>query len=1164
MRLVDGTLVLSASDLTAFLECEHLTNLERAAAENGSPRPRREDPQLELLRRRGAEHEQAYLQRLRADGCALTEIPRRPEESVADLHELEALTLAAMRSGVDYVYQAAFFDGRWYGRADFLRRVETPSALGAWSYEVEDAKLARRLRVSALIQMADYSTHVARLQERDPELVHVLLGNNTFASRPLADVASYYRAARKRFEDALAASGRATYPNPVSHCRVCDWADVCTEKRRADDHLSLVAGARRSQVAALQEAGVATAGALARREEPVARLPEQTLERLRTQAALQLSARAGGPLSYRLLHPCPPHQGLSLLPSPSRGDLFFDMEGDGLVGDDGLEYLFGVLEVVEGAEVYTPFWGHDPAGERKAFQDFMDLVMSRLQTSPGLHIYHYAAYEPSRLKRLAGRYATREDDLDRLLRGKVFVDLYSVVRASLLASTESYSLKALEPLFMEAREERIRDAATSVVEYERWLLDGDPVRLQDIADYNAADCRSALRLRDWLESLRLEHARTYGALPERPEPGDLEPSEENAKITAETEGLAQRLREGVPDVAELRSDEDRARLLLAGLLDWHRREARPEWWEFFARVEMDDEQLRDDPYALSGLIPQGTAVPDGTAVLQQYMFDRTQESRLDVGDRWLDPATRKVAGEVAAIDRGAGVLTLSRTAAQQERGQPRALVPGRPYRDTEMRKALRRAGESVAEHGMQGAGAYRAARDLLLRWPPRVAGRADGVALRGPGESAVQAACEIALSLEGGYLPIQGPPGSGKTYVAAHIALSLTAAPGRRRRVGVAALSHRAISHLLHEICTEAAAKGQTVRIMQRAGPGQRCQDTAVQCVGDAEPVVAALEHDGVDIVAGTAWLFSREDMLNRLDTLIVDEASQVSLANVVAMSGAARNLILCGDPQQLNQPTRGTHPPGAARSSLEHVLDGAHTIAADRGLFLDVTRRMHPNLCDVVSEIFYDGRLRADASCANQAVQAPLQGLSGAGLRLVGVAHAGNAVRSPEEAEAVGTIVQVLLQGRWRNAQGRESPLRPEDLVVVAPYNAQVSLLSEALPRDVRVGTVDRFQGQQAAVSIYSLTASSAADQRRGMEFLYSLNRLDVALSRARAIAVLVCSPDLAYASCRTVDQLVLANALCRLLEKATPLRLPALQHELHFPGDLEVLAGVHDHHRG
>jgi uncharacterized protein len=1125
MQLIDGTLVLSATDLTGFLACEHLTQLDRAVAEGLLKAPVRDDPELELLRRRGDEHERDHLESLRSTGKTVVEIPRG-RYTLVGLREWEALTLAAMRDGADVIYQAAFFDGRWHGRADFLLRVEDPSDLGPWSYEVADTKLARSLKAADLLQTAEYSLHVERLQGRAPRHLYIVLGDGRTERVAVADVVAYHRAARARLEQVAAGAPRTTYPERVEHCGVCRWADSCADRRRGDDHLSLVAGMRRDQVRRLEAAGVHTLGSLAVTLPVVPRMSEETLGNLHAQAALQLRQRAGGVMQYELRPLGEGHHGLAALPEPSPSDLFFDMEGDPWVDDTGLEYLFGITEVVDGEPRYHAFWGHDRTEEKRAFEQLVDFVMERLDRDPSLHVYHYASYELTKLRGLAGQHATREDEIDRLLRGGVLIDLYAVVRQGVRVSAESYGLKSLEPLFMAKRHGAIADGGSSIVAYERWLENRDPAILDAIAEYNAADCESTWRLRGWLEERRAELETQSGVPLPRPEPGDGTPSEEVARDSEEARELAGRLLarpSGGPE-------QDASIRLLADLLDWHKREDRPGWWAYYARLEMADEQLYVDPECIAGLSFDCVVGMEKSSELHRYTFDPTQDFTICKGDSPVDPATRKSPGEVAEIDGENGVLILKRGPKAREHPHPRALVAGGPIDTTSLVRALREVGEWVAANGIDAPGRYRAARDLLLRRPPRITGHRDGDPLRCPGETAVDAGRRLALNLDGGCLPVQGPPGSGKTYAAARMILDLLR---QGRSVGITAMSHRAIGNLLDQVCRHAAESGVEITAVQKAEAHQRCDRETVHFVTTVAKVVDALAA-GPAVVAGTAWLFCHERMQGIVDTLVVDEAGQVSLANVVAMAGAADNLVLCGDPQQLRQPTQGTHPQGAELSALEHLLAGEHTIADDRGLFLDTTWRMHPAVCAFVSEAFYDGRLSARDECALQKVEAPAP-FSGAGVRYLPVAHQGNRVTSPEEVVVVRDAVEMLVRsGRWTDRDGGQRPVALGDILVVAPYNAHVNRLRDALPGGARVGTVDRFQGQEAPIVIYTMATSSGEDQRRSMNFLYSLNRLNVAISRAQGMAVLVCSPALLGVHCRTADQLILANALCRLVEMA------------------------------
>ena len=351
--------------------------------------------------------------------------------------------------------------------------------------------------------------------------------------------------------------------------------------------------------------------------------------------------------------------------------------------------------------------------------------------------------------------------------------------------------------------------------------------------------------------------------------------------------------------------------------------------------------------------------------------------------------------------------------------------------------------------------------------------------------------------------------------------------------MGITATSHSVITNLLDEIGRQADKSGVSFRASQKGEPHQVSDHPAVTRRNDNSEIADDLA-DGVDIVAGTAWLFSRPEFDQALGCLIVDEAGQFSLANTIAIGAAARNLVLVGDPLQLAQPSKGTHPGGAGASALEHVLGGAETLPRDLGVFLDQTYRMHPAICSFISEVVYDDRLHPVSGLERQSVSGD-DALSGSGLRWRPVSHAGNRTASPEEAEEVASCVNQLLGRTFTDAKGANQPIGLDDILVVAPYNAQVRLLKERLPNGALVGTVDKFQGRQAKVVICSMAASSTDEIPRGMEFLLSRNRLNVAVSRAQALAVMVGSPDLLTVKCRSVEQIRLANGLCRFVEMAT-----------------------------
>jgi predicted RecB family nuclease len=1129
LQIINEKLILSASDLTNFLACEHLTQLTLASVRGELACPELVSPDLEVIARRGQEHEQRYLEHLRSEGLSIIEITRSfgPEGQTVATRD----TIEAMATGVDIIYQGTFTDGRWLGHADFLRRVPVPSNFGAYSYEVEDTKLSRKVKASALLQVCAYSHLLEPIQGHSSDEVHLILGDMSRHSFLHRDYAAYFRSVKSQCEDAVFGMAKVTYPTPVEHCAICRWSGVCEARRREDDHLSLVAGICRGQIKKLAGTNIHTVADLAAAPANfrVQGIGQPTLDRLRHQARMQVEKRETGKMSYELIQPVIMGRGLGALPPPTADDLFFDMEGDPFAEDGGLEYLFGVVELVDGEPLYHSFWGHNQSEEKQAFEAFIDFIMTRLEKNSNLHIYHYASYETAAVKRLMGIHATREEEVDRLLRGGIFVDLYRVVQQGVCLSVESYSIKKIEPLYMMERAGEIIDAASSIVAYEEWLESGDGQILEDIAKYNYEDCFSMVKLQTWLEAVREEARVKSGQELPRPETRDPEPSEALAEAEEEIRQLVDGLTASVPVNPDERTNEQQALWLLTQLLGWHRREAKAGWWAFFNRLELTDAELEEDSEAIGGLTYLGETEIIKQSVVHRYKFDPEQDHKIKKGDIPVDPATEKPAGTVHHIDSMKGIIDLKR-GGQSTAPHPTSVIPGPPINTKVLREALNRVAIWVVEHGIDSPGPYRSVRDLLLSLPPRISGLSPGENLVNKGELVLDVARRLAVLLNETCLPIQGPPGAGKTYTGARMIVDLVR---EGKRVGITATSHKAIGNLLKEVCQYAAHEGVTVRAIQKAPEGDQVEAVNVVQAKNNQEVESALNLRGVDVIAGTAWLFARGGLIGQLDVLFVDEAAQMSLANVIGVGGAANNIVLLGDPCQLAQPSQGSHPPGSELSALEHLLGEHITIPPDRGLFLDITFRLHPDVCQFVSEIFYEGRLEADKSCTMQAI-ADGSALGGTGLRYLSSEHEGNRTSSTEEAKLIKREVEALLGREWTDHTGNKRPLTYEDILVVAPYNAQVARIAHYLPRGARVGTVDKFQGQEAPISIYSMATSSTEEIPRGADFLYSANRLNVAVSRACGLAVLVCCPGLLRVRCRTPKEMRLVNAFCRLVELA------------------------------
>ena len=1135
--------MFSATDIASFLACPHTATLARAESKGEITKPFFKDATADLLRKLGLEHEQRYLRELaEKDGLAIVQIDvnGRWEDAVAE-------TVRALREGVDAVYQATFLDGRSGGRSDFLIRVDKPSTFGPWSYEVVETKLARSTKATALVQLCFYSELLARIQGVEPQWMHVVLGGAASPERfQVQRYIAYFRKVRSEFEQSWKLNTN-TYPEPTEHCEVCSWFPVCDERRRADDHLSLVAGISRNQRKALALRDVTTVSTLAKIVLPpkpkIERIGDAALLRIREQAHLQVQGREEGRLVYELIDGVEDSKGLAILPLPSPADLFLDLEANPYVLADGLEYLIGMLTLSTksgGEPIYESLWALTRSEERKAFETFIGRVMERWRQNPEMHIYHYAPYEPTAIKRLAGRHGTCIDEVDELLRADVFVDLYRAMRQGIRASVESYSIKSLEPLYGFARVVSLRDANVALQSFEAAMALGNDSEeiadlLKTVGGYNRDDCLSALRLRDWLEDRRKElEAKKGSALP-RPTIKSGEPSEKLSARLQEIRALAARLLAAIPEDEAAWTDEHRACWLLAQMLEWHRREEKSSWWEYFRLCELSDEELQEDRNALGGLVYVREVDHIKRSTVHRYSFP-PQDQAIDRAHEVHDPRTGHSAGTVVAIDDHNRTIDLKRGTASQV-PHPTALVPFDIVGSTVLSDSLFRIASRVADDGITGNGQFQAARQLLLRKPPAALRGNVVEVLIGEDGRLTEAAKALVSSLphQPSVLPIQGPPGSGKTFTGARMIVELVR---QGRRVGVTAASHKVISTLLRELCIAGKELGIRPRVIQKANDGDECEDSAVTQTETNEEVLDALTNGSARVAAGSAWLWSREEMANSVDVLFVDEAGQMSLANALAVSPAATSIVLLGDPQQLDQPQKGIHPPGADGSALGHLLNGRATISREQGIFLTETRRLHPDVCAFTSELFYEGRLVARPENARQNLNAG-GSLGGTGLRFAPVAHSGNQNESPEEVESVRALVDGLLRTKttWTSKEGKANALGLQDILIVAPYNAQVAALIERLPAGARVGTVDKFQGQEAPLVLYSMATSTPEDAPRGMEFLYNLNRLNVAVSRARCVAVIVASPALFQVQCKTPRQIELANAFCRYLEMALPI---------------------------
>ncbi|MDR6906311.1 uncharacterized protein J2X63_001997 [Agromyces sp. 3263] len=1185
MYVVDGTVVTSASDLKKASECEFafLRELDVKLGRDTLFEPVA-DAMLERAGRMGDAHELRVLEAYREQlGDGVVEIER------PDLRDPDAVAAAvtatrdAFAAGVPVVFQATFVDDGFIGFADFI--VRQPDG----RYLVQDSKLARRARVTALLQLAAYAEQLERLGVPCADTVELLLGDGTTSVHRLDDIEPVYRLRRARLgqivDERLAADGPVEWGDPRytldGRCPTCDL------EVQAHRDVLLVASLRVTQRVALFDVGITTIDALAASDGPVPGILDATLENLRIQARLQLEAEATAAMTDAAGGrspddpPLPPPvvvrdaASLAAIPEPDAGDLFFDFEGDplyteGAATDWGIDYLFGMVDT---DERFTPIWAHSFAEERVALEQFLALVAARRAAHPNMHIYHYASYERTHLLTMAARHGVGEAAVDQLLADGVFVDLYPIVKRAVRVGSRSYSIKKLEPLYMgtELREAEVKSGGDSILEYVRareLLATGelDPATglvgaeaaqhvLDDLADYNRYDCVSTLRLRDWLLAI----ARRSGVEPV-PESLLVEAAKAAGKVYAASP-LAVELQRlaGPPDDPD-RDPDHTALALAAAAIDYHDREAKTFWWGHFFRVEQPLEAWEDHRDVLV-VDPAASQVSQRWYREDQHRTDRRElrlRGRIAPGSRFgvggelfvlydspapfprqgLRPGSRTPNSVRVLEVLDDGLVVEERSVAGVTWSElPMAVVPGTP-------PPAGRQKDAILEWAQELSSLYPFAWpknpgiDILRRTPPRTRPEIGGLAPLGAEHDYVSATVASLRSLDDSYLAVQGPPGTGKTYVASHTIARLVAQHGWR--IGVVAQSHAVVENVLDAVVRAGLAPDLVAKAPKdRNQPGDH-EYTIIAKDGVAE-YTGAHAASGF-VIGGTAWDFANADRVPRrsLDLLVIDEAGQFSLAATIASSVAARNLLLLGDPQQLPQVSQGNHPEPVDESALGWVADGHDVLPGEFGYFLAESRRMHPAVSDPVSHLSYDGALHSHAVASMRS----LEGVA-PGLTAVPVEHAGNATESPEEAAVVVGLVRELIGRPWVDASDAVAaaaarPLAQRDLIVVTPYNAQLSAVRAELDAagypDVPVGTVDKFQGQEAAVAIVSLAASSAAAAPRGIEFLLLKNRLNVAISRAKWAAYLVYSPGLLDALPRTPEGVAQLSAFVRLVDADLP----------------------------
>ena len=1173
-------------DLMRASSCAHCTNLAIARTLGVPSVMQRLAPEIEKAQKAKENHTNKTLAMKYGDLFELNlqneliesmgaEFVKRPEID-GDF----AQTIELMKAGAPVIYQGGLKQTvgtlQFGGKPDFLVRgdyeltfvdgkltaVANPEGSSA-GYTVCDAKYAGKTKPTYLLQVAIYIDALAELGLLAKGQKHgTVLGKRVIDSYEEIEILPAMKLAREDLMQLVNAALLAQQNGDLAKyeadaiswhcaakdaCSICEYPDLCAEDRVATDDLVQVAGITQSQIAKLAAIGVTTMSALAESS-------NETFSKIQRQAAEQVKGLGTGNPEHTLLS----DPEIQFLPPKSANDIFFDMEGfPYFIEGDGLEYLFGNTNW---NDEFVEFWANDREEEKQAFIDFVTWAVAQMQADPGAHIYHYASYENSALVRLATRFGVMNDEVRWLQVNGRLVDLYPYVRNSLVVGEDGYSIKDLERHYGFKRSSATKNANASIEDYQNWrdyvaaANDADApaeerAKAQALADetyrnlrqYNIEDVQSTRELYVWLASFEGACSR-YGEDRENPyltDPDGLEGDGLVTKAQLELERLQARTAELFEPVADWQFGLDAAAdekalvwLALTHSILFYKREDVMFWTDIYIRMQQDDAQLESDRRGAALLNLREVSRESKTKRDSGAPFIKvTYQAELPIEDLYEPEVEQRIVvryeiggrrqkrdfGEIISFENG--TVTFTRESLNGlSNVKPNAILEAQTFNTSAKQSALELlANEITGEWGdpRNEAPVGRAIMDLLLRRAPRLTG--GGSLPTADANNYLPAVIEATQKLDNSTLCIQGPPGSGKTYLASYTIANLVA---KGFKVAVLSNSHSAVENLLQGCVTA----GVDPAVILKAKKKFATAKNVWQEFNDTSQVVSARKKlTGGYIIGGTSFTFCNTKMREeQFDYMFIDEAAQFSLVDAIANSIAARNLILLGDPQQLAQVVMAVHPGGVSNSALGHYMGDHAILPKHMGYFVEVTRRLHPEINKPVSWLSYEGKLRAHESTREHFVDGLVPGITS-----VPVQHYNNVSRSDEEVAVVLDLTRNLTK-----------TLPQEEILIVAAYNAQVDAIRNSLDAggftEVMVGTVDKFQGREGLVVIYSFAASSAADAPRGLEFLLERNRLNVAISRAKGHCYLVHSKDLLKSRFKTVEELKCVSRLAGILEFA------------------------------
>jgi len=1030
----------------------------------------------------------------------------------------------AFAKGYELIYGGWLESGNYRGELDFLEiNNNIKSNLGEWSYEIIDTKNSGKVKGDHIYQLSLYSFLLQEAQGIFPKNFYVLLKDKSKVPIMLNDVYASFLKQKNYFEMAMEKELNRKILEKISHCSLGDIQEFCENEWKEKKHLNQVLGSNKNNIKKLNNAGVTNFNKLAKLDpkKKIEGLRDETKIKLIKQVKLQIEGdEKGYPIFEIKEENLILNKGFNLLPKPSECDLFFDLEGvQDYVFPGKLEYLFGIYYEENGEKIFKPFWAHNKKEEKQSLINFFAFTKAHFKKYPKAKIYHYASYEITALERLTSLHKVHGVDYDHYLNLGRFVDLFRVVKQAINISEKSYSIKEIEKYYDFKRTGDIKKGDISEEFYIQWIENKNQKLLDEIEEYNKQDCISTFKLRNWL--LKIKPADTKWFVPE--------------KDQMELRSFEQNLLDYQKRFNASKLSDNPTIKLLSDVIGFYNREQKPQWRQFFDRKDLSNEELIDDRECI-GNMKLASQFQDKRSFVYKYIFPE-QEYKLKKGRGVIiannnDPDRADYAGTIQELDQINRTLVLRKGISKEQKQLPRTLSIGEKVMEQSRFENLNQNIYNFCENILENKKGYEALKSFLNRDIPNIKGIKPGEKII-TSENFDKEIPDIIARLNSSYLFLQGPPGTGKTFQSANTIVELLK---KNKRIAVTANSHKVIHNLLERVEKIAEKQSFLFKGLKMGNPDN--EDTfykgkLIKTDKNEKHYIDGLKERNTLLYAGTKYHLSQWYYRSKIDYLFVDEAGQISIADLIALGGVAKNIILVGDQLQLGQPTQGSHPGLSNNSVLDYLLQGKDTVEDNRGIFLSRTYRMHPNINSFISENFYENKLLTNPENKNRKIGFPKNFfLNNEGIHTILMDHEDCTQTSEQEFKKIDEIIKKLIGKKFTDADNKERPLTIEDFLIVSPYNAQVNFLLARLPEGTRCGTIDRFQGQEAPVTIISMTSSDLESLPRDKSFFFNRNRLNVAISRAQCLSVILFNPKLLDSPPKTYEEFKMINNFQKLLK--------------------------------